>query len=187
MAFTAGQRLTAAALNSALSVFPAQLQTSTISSPQPSQSLTVPSGYQRVRVHWRIRSTVAGAGEQLYLRMNNDSAAHYLWQVDQSNNATVNGSASGSAVAQIQIGTVCGATATANYFSSGEFVVEGIADSTNFATATGIGSAFATTTNSWTGDYSGQYLQSAIVTSLTLFCATGNIAAGSVISIYGMP
>lgn len=187
MAFTAGQRLTAAALNSALTVFPTLLQTTTVTSPLSSQILTVPAGYQRVKVNWRIRSSVAGAAEQLFLRMNGDTGSHYLWQVDQSNNATVAGSSSGALAAQIQIGTVTGSTATANYFASGEFVVDGIADATNFATAIGIGAAFATTTNSFAGDYSGQWAQSAVVTSLTLFCATGNIAAGSVISIYGLP
>lgn len=165
---------------------PQLLQKTSIGVSTASYPITVPSGYNRIGVFWRVRSTVSGVAEQLYLRMNGDTSNHYLWQTNQANNNTVSGSASGSLVNVIQVGTVTGGTATADYFASGNFVVDGVADATNFATAVGSGTAYAATNNSWAGTYAGMYNQSGLITSLSVFCASGNIAAGSNFSVWGL-
>lgn len=183
MTFLSGQRVTAQELNSQ---FPVLLLEASVTVSTASVSVTVPAGYNRVQVYWRVRSSVAGPAEQLYLRFNGDTGSHYLWQVSQSNNATVAGTSSGALVSVIQVGTVTGNTATADYFASGAFVVDGVSDGTNFATAVGTGTAYASTTSSWTGTYGGMYNQSAVITSMTLQCASGNIMAGSTFSAWGL-
>jgi hypothetical protein len=160
--------------------------TTVVGSPQPSVVIPVPAVWPRVQVCWRVRSSAANPAEQLYLRFNSDTANHYLWQADQANNATVAGTDGGGATNVIQIGTVTSGTATAGYFASGNFVVEGVTDATNFATVVGSGTAYASTTNSWTGTYGGQYVAAGPITSLTLACASGNLVTGSTFSLYGL-
>lgn len=155
-----------------------------ISATTASVTLTVPSGYNNLEVVWRARCSDANAGEQLYLRLNGDSGSNYLWEVTQGNNATAAATTSGAATTFIQIGTVCAASATANYFSSGRFTVAGASDTANYKTACGTGAAFAATNNMWSGVYSGQWNSTAAVTSITLQGATGSFVAGSRFSLY---
>lgn len=149
--------------------------------------LTVPTGYARLRVCWRARSSAASTGAQLYVQFNGDVANDYLWQVSQANNATVAGTSSGTAVAQIQVGTIPAASATGGYFGSGEFIVDGASDTTNGKSVTGTGSAFSSVTNSWCGTYSGFWSPSVAVVSMNLFSgAAANLAAGSSVSVWGL-
>lgn len=148
--------------------------------------LVIPAGFTRLKVYWRVRSSVAGAAEQLYLQVNGDTANDYLWEVNQANNATVAGTTSGATTNKIQIGTVTGGTATALYFGSGELTLDGASDTTNYKTIQGTGASFASTTNMWAGVYSGQWLSAAAVVSLTLSCASGQVMAGSSASVYGL-
>jgi hypothetical protein len=140
----------------------------------------------RLMVVWRVRCSDAVAAEPLWLRMNGDSAAHYLWEVSQANNATVAGTTSGALVSQIQAATVPAASATAGYFGSGQFIIDGANDSSNFPTAVGNGTAYASATSMWTGTYGGLYNQVGPVTSVTLLPGnTANFVAKSAFTLYG--
>jgi hypothetical protein len=185
MTFTAGQRVTAAALNG--NTFQ-QLQTTTLSGTQTSVILTVPTGtaYNFLTVKWRVRGATAVAGEQMWLQLNGDSGNNYLWQINQANNATVAGSASGAAVAKIQIATTIGSSATANYFASGSFEIGGASDTANFKTVQGTATAYSSTTSSWGGTYAGQWNSTAAVTSITLFPqGASGFAAGCIFTLFG--
>lgn len=183
MAWTAGSRIQAAALNNAS---PQLFQEVSLSSTTANVTINIPVGFSRVQVYWRARMSDANAAEQLYLRLNGDSGSNYLWEVCQSQNTTVAATTSGAATTFIQIGTVTAASATALYFASGEFTVDGIADTTNYKTANGTGTAYTSTTNMYTGTYGGQWNSAALVTSFTLSGSTGQFLAGSVITAYGM-
>lgn len=183
MTWAAGSRITAAGLNAAS---PELLQEVSITSTTAQVTINIPTGFPRVKVHWRARMSDAVAAEQLYLQFNADSANHYLWQVNQANNTTVAATTSAAAVAQIQIGTVTGNSATATYFGSGEFTIDGVSDTSNFKTAQGTGAAFASTTNMWSGTYGGQYLITGTISSFTLFGQSGSFLAGSLVTAYGL-
>lgn len=137
-------------------------------------------------VKWSARCSDANVAEMLFLRFNGDSGSNYLWEVNQANNATVAGTSSGAAVAQIQIATTTANSATADYFATGSFVVDP-GGTGQYTKANGTASAFATTTNMWSGVYGGQWLSTATVTSITLQGATGSFLAGSQFSIYALP
>ena len=183
MPWYAGQRVTAAALNASS---PELIQAVSIAVTTASVTISIPTGYNRIEVFWRARMSDAVAAEQLYLRMNGDTSAHYLWEVNQANNTTVAATTSGAAVAQIQIATVTGNSATALYFGAGSFTIDGASDAVNYKTMQGTSAAFGTTTNMWAGVYSGQWLSAAVVTSITLFGATGSFLAGSNVTAYGL-
>lgn len=183
MTFSAGDRVTAASLNAVQ-----LLQTTTLGGSQPSIVLNVPVGvaFNFLLVKWRIRCTDANAAEQLYAQLNGDTGSNYLWELNQANNAgAVSGGTSGAATTHIQVGTVPAANATALYFGSGSFEIAGASDAVNYKTVTGTGSAFATTTNMWSGTYSGQWNSASAVTSVTIAGGIGNLAAGCVASLYG--
>lgn len=174
----------AAALNGNL---PVLLGSTVLSASAASIPLTVPSGFNRIKIHWRGRSDAGAAAEQLFLHFNGDGGSNYLWEVNQANNAGVAATTSAGTASAIQIGTIPAASATAGYFGSGEATADGVnATSTGFTTVQGNGTAFASSTNMWAGVYSGQWLNSGGVTSLTAFASAGNLVAGSSLSIYGL-
>jgi hypothetical protein len=153
-----------------------------VSATTASVTLAVPSGFNTLEVRWRAKGTTASAALQLYLQFNGDTGGNYNWEVNQVNNTTVAGS-QGSAVDQIQVGTMTGATSTANYFASGMFQASGASDAF-YKTVTGTGSAFVTTSNMYAGVYSGQWSSTAAITSMLLFPASGSLAVGSRFSLY---
>lgn len=137
------------------------------------------------RVKWACRMSDATAAEQLYLQFNGDTGSNYLWEVNQANNTTVAATTSAGATTRIQIGTVCAASATADYFATGEFVIN--TGSTGiYTTVVGTGTAYTSTSNMYAGVYSGQWNSTATVTSFTLFGASGSLITGSQFSLYAL-
>ena len=179
-----GQRVTA----SSLSTFPMQLLNSiTLTLPDPFVELAVPTTYQRLMVNWRARADTAAASDTLDLAFNDDFGVNYIYQQSEANNATLTGSNSGAATVVIHVGTIPAGTATANYFGSGSFIVDGANDTTNFKTVQGYACGFAASNNMFCGDYSGQWLSTAAVNIVCFTPNTGvNIVAGSSFSVYGM-
>jgi hypothetical protein len=168
-----------------LSSVPQLLSSTTLTGTTASVSYTVVTAFPRILVFWGGSCSASAAAEQLYLQFNADSAAHYLWSVNQNNNATVSGTTGGSLVDQIQIGTITAGTATADYWSSGSFIVEGANQTTHFPTAVGTGTAYTSSTSNYVGVYGGQYVQATPITKVTLLPASGSFNAGSSFSFYG--
>lgn len=184
MSFNAGQRVTALELNGNTYQ---QLATATLTGALSSMSLPVPAGtaFNFLKVSWRVRGDQASAAQQLYMRFNGDSGSNYLWEVLQGNNTTAAATTSGAATTFIQAGTMTCASATALYFSSGDAEVSGASDTTNYKVMCGKGSAFASTTNMWSGTFSGQWLSAAAITAVALVPQAGNFVAGSTMTMYG--
>lgn len=183
--FNDGLLVNAAALNNNLEVLAAGPTVLTAS--EPNITLAVPVGFNRFRLVWRARADAATTAEQLFLRFNGDGGNDYLWEVSQSNNGSVAGTSSGGTTSSIQIGTIPCASATAGYFASGEGVADGVSTtSTGFTTYCGSGAAFESSTNSWSGTFGGQWNQSGAVTSVTIYAASGDLVAGSSLSVYGL-
>lgn len=185
MTFTAGQRVLAADLNGNTIQL---IDTQTLTAPAASIVLDVPanSSYNFIKASWRLRGDSASAALQLYMRLNGDTGSNYLWEVNQANNTTVAGTTSAGTSTFMQAGTLVCASATALYFSSGVVDISGASDTTNYKVMNGSGSAFASTTNMWSGTFSGQWNSAAAVTSVTFLPQTGNFVAGSIVSLYGL-
>ena len=186
MAFTAGQRITAAELNGNTM----QLITSTtLSGTATSVVLTLPTGaaYNHLKVFYRARHDAAVAAAQMYLQMNGDTGSNYLVERSETNNTTTTNTGPGGATTtKIQIATIPGASATSLYFGSGEFLVSGVSDTTNFKTAVATATALITVSNAYVGVYAGQWNSAAAVTSLTLTPNSGDFIAGTMFSLYGL-
>lgn len=184
MPFTAGQRVTAIQLNAGGIQ---QIATTTLTVATSAMSLNVPAttSYNFIKVSWRVRGDTASAAQQLYLRFNGDTGSNYLWQNVQGNNSTASSNTSGAATTFIHIGTMTCNSATALYFSSGDFEISGASDTTNYKTAVGKDIALASTTNMWAGTYGGQWQSAAAITSVSLTPQVGNFMAGSTMTMYG--
>lgn len=184
MTFRAGQRVTAAELNSGVMQ---QIATTTLTGTQAAITLNIPAGtsYNFLKCSWRVRGDQAAAAQQLYLRLNGDTGSNYLWQNVQGNNSTASSNTSGATATFIHIGTMTCASATGLYFSSGDFEISGASDATNYKTAVGKDIAFASTTNMWAGTYGGQWISAAAVTAVSLVPQAGNFVAGSIMSLWG--
>lgn len=183
--FSDDELVNAALMNGNLEVLAAG--PTVLSASQPSITLAVPTGFNRLKIRWRARSDQATTAEQLYLRFNGDTSSDYLWEVNQANNTSVAGTTSGGTATSIQIGTIPCASATAGYFGSGEGTADGVSTtSTGFTTYQGSGCGFVTSTSMYNGTYSGQWNQSGAVTSVTIYPSSGNLVAGSSLSIYGL-
>lgn len=154
-----------------------------ISATTATVTLAVPSGFNNIEVIWRVRASDATAAESLFLQMNGDTGNNYLWEVNQANNTTVAATDSGGATSHIQIGTVPGNSASANYFGSGRFTVSGASDSVA-KTLVGTGTAYSSVSNAYAGVYSGLWSGTAAVTSLTIVCQTGSFLPSSRFSVY---
>lgn len=179
----AGTRIQSASLN----VGPVFLTSETMLTPLANATLNVPANtsYNFLTVKWRARGSAATTAQGLSLTLNGDSGNNYLWEVNQANNTTVAATTSGAAVAAIQVATICCASATANYFSSGVIEICGASDTANFKTIVSTAVGMVTTTNMYTGVYSGQWNSAAAVTSITLTPGSGTLVTGSVVSMYG--
>ncbi len=182
MTYPAGVPVTLAQM---AAVTPQLLQSTYLTVASAGVTLTIPSGFNRVHVFWRTRGSAAATAMQLQLQMNNDSASNYLWERTEANNATTSAANSGGLSSFIQIATMGGASITANYMSSGEFTVDGVSDTSLYATALGISTMFNTTSDCWSGRFAGQHNVAGATTSLQLKPSSGNFVAGSSFSMYG--
>lgn len=164
---------------------PTQIATQTLGSNTASVTFSSIPAFNHISLTWKARSSAAVLAEQFYLRFNADTASHYFWEKIEGNNATLASSSGGGAVAFIQMGTITGASGTANCFGSGDFTVAYFNDTTNFTSVQGTACAMVSSTNLYSGTYSGLYNQATTITSLTVFAATGNLVTGSRFSLYG--
>lgn len=188
--FTAGQRLTAAQLNALLASVPQLLGATVLTSTQPSVTITVPAGtsYSALRGEWGARGDAASAAINIGLRFNSDTGNNYLWQQNQTNNTTSSPSNSGGLTSVIQVGAAPASTATASFFGAGSFTVANPSGAI-YKTVSAMSQAQVTTSNSYVGAYGGQWNNTTAITSVTLLAAAGggNLVAGSVFTLYGIP
>lgn len=187
MAFTAGQRLTAAALNAAISPLPQLLSTTYVTTGTvASMFASIPATANHIEVIWTARSDNASTATNLLLRVNGDSGTNYVWEQNEQNNTTVTASTGGGGVTSIHIGTMVAASATtANYFASGTFTMGNIQSAVCFKAVSGRAASHATSTQVYGGVYGGMWASTNAVTLITLLPAAGNFIAGSSMSVYG--
>lgn len=167
-------------------VLPQQVGAQTLLAPTASVTYTVVTPFNRIWCQWRANSSNATTALNLEVRLNGASGSSYLWQDLQANNSTVTGTPSAGTATSMLLGTITGNSSTANYFSSGDFIIDGANQSASFMTAQGKSTNFVTSTNSFISQYGGQYNVLGALTSVTLLPSAGNFTTGSQFSFYGM-
>lgn len=163
------------------------LDSKVLTATTPSITLSVPPGsaFSTLRVAWTARSDNASAATYMCMQLNGDTANHYIWQINQANNATMGPGNSGGATNLIQVGTIAAASSTSGYVGGGEFSIPN-ASGTTFKAPNGYSTSMQSTTTGYSGSYGGLWLVSTAVISITLFPLAGNFIAGSAAYLYGV-
>jgi hypothetical protein len=186
VAFSAGQRILASYLNQAVQL----IQTTKLASTTPSIVSPTITGYTHVRVLWQARTTSGNLSDFLQARLNGDTGNNYGWQTVEGQGTTTSAAtAAVSTASVINVGRASGGTAAAGYFAGGAFDVVGFGQAGSGHQASIVGTAFVAAgsgaTQLITGTYSGTYIPSATLTTITLLPAAGSFAAGTSVSFYG--
>lgn len=149
---------------------------------------SIPQTFTHLRVVGHLRTLVAAATDASGLRLNGDASSVYDYAHIDYNDASTPGFAgvgSGGAATANSIvhATVSGSTATAGYFTQ---VTIDIPDYTSTAfnkTATGTYSLL----NHPLGVFGGSWASTSAISSLAFAASGATYAAGSTLSLYGIP
>jgi len=153
-----------------------------VSATSGTATLTVPpaSMARHLQVLWKIRCDNAST-QQFSVRFNGDAGNNYDWGLLESSGTA---QANGAGQSAMRFGQVPGTGTTANRFAAGRFHVIDAFSTTQEKACTGEG---------WRADgafieYNGGTWHSlAAISTVGLLTTGGNIIAGSVFSLYGMP
>jgi hypothetical protein len=151
-----------------------------------SVSFTPPAGFANLRLRAFLVS-VSTSGN-IALNLNSDSAAHYNWSVvDGNGTAAAASSATGTTYARIgyMASTAVSPTVIDCLISQ--------ADPSYYATSNVVGNSRASRFDAYTATgmypelYAFQYAGSTAISSVSVSCVAGNMAAGSTFSLVGVP
>ena len=147
----------------------------------------IPQEFSHLRIVVVGRGDAGGAA--LFLRFNNDTAANYDQQIFYNNSTTVAGVATAAATS-MQVATLTLSTSTAGQAGVATIDIPAYSGTTFRKTTTSQAGAFRTegTASSYEAAvFAGNWRSTAAITRVTLFLNSGNFAAGSSCSLYGMP
>lgn len=176
-------RVTAADLDSNI---PVLLASVTLTVALANVIVAVPTGWNRLKAYYSGTCSGAVASSTAKVQFNGDTGNNYTWIYTQSNNGTTSTTQNATQSA-IQIGTITGATSTANYSGSGTLIIDNVAGSTFYPIVVSTSTTFVTTANMFNGVYSGQWTSLTAISSINFVLGSGNWTAGSAFSLYGLP
>lgn len=182
MTFTDGQRVRAIDLNSNV---PQLLGTSILTGNQTSIPITIPAGFNHIQGIFTARQDFGAGGSWCTLRINGDSGNTYTWQVTYSSMTTLAAANSAGLTSSMRVGVLPGSGDSANFFGTGSFVMGNISSTTIGKTMSSQFQGPVSGSNGFSGTAGGLWASTAAVTSVTLLPTSGNLVAGSSLSIYG--
>ena len=181
MTYNAGQRVKAADLNQNS---PQLLGSTILAAPAASIPITIPPGFNHLHGIWTGRQDSGSGGAFCFLRLNGDAGNNYTFQKVYGSGAVTTSANAGGGTNGIHIGVVPCSGDTANYFGTGSFNV-GNASSAVFKPVSGHFAGMVSATNGYAGESGGIWVLTTVVTTVTLVPLSGNLVAGSSMSIYG--
>lgn len=148
---------------------------------------SIPATFAQLVLFLSARTDAADTGGSALVRLNNDSGANYDYQ-QLSAGAAVASAAEAFAQTSAACLLAVGGSVTAGIFGGGELIIP------NYASATPqkffrSRSAFKTGTASGNiviRDFAGFWRNAAVINRLTLLPPSGNFAAGTRVTLYGM-
>lgn len=161
-----------------------QLGTVILTSSQPSISIPVPAGYSHLQGIFTLRQDSTSGGAFALLRFNGDSGNNYDSEVLFGHNATTSPIIN-TGISGMNIGVGSGPTDTANYYGTGSFVV-GNVSSAVFKSASSQYQCLVTSSNGYSGTGGGLWRSTAAITSAAIVPSSGNLVAGSCLTIIGL-
>lgn len=187
----ASKKVTIANLKTAMGITaPAMVQLSQtiLSGTAASISFTTISGaYTNLQIVISGRGDNVGTSQGLTMTFNSDTGNNYDWQYIRAHGTTLVG-AETLATSNLYVCDMPCAGAPAGAAGQATITIAGYAGSTYQKTFTAIGNLkVATTTgNIWIQQQTGWWRNTAAITTVTLALSTGNFAAGTIATLYGL-
>lgn len=146
----------------------------------------IPAGYSHLLILYLLRTTEAAAFSTPFIRFNGDATANYDYMSARCVGVTFAGGGSGGAVAG-GIVPCAGANNAASVYASGQVTIAAYADTTAHKSAyADTNWSDGTNTNSTWFSTGSRWRNTAAITQVTIITNTGNFAAGSRVTIYGV-
>jgi hypothetical protein len=170
--------------------FPQLIQTSGVLG-APSTLITLPTidqSYKHLELRVFGRSTAAAAVDSVTMRMNGDATGVYFGQGGQFNGSTTTAYPLGPSATSISVGTIPAASAVAGGFGGLAIAAPGYSGTGSFKSviATNFLASNNTAGQAYVQFVGGAYFGgTAGITNIQLGLATGQWAAGSIVSLYG--
>lgn len=164
---------------------PTQIGTTVLGANAASITINVPAGFTHVQGVFTARQDSGSGGAFCALQLNGDTGSNYVWQYTLGGSASITAAGSGATATSMRIGVIPGSGDTANCFGVGSFTI-GNSKSAVFKPVTSNFEAILGTTTSYSGTLGGSWQSTAAVSSVTLLPASGNLVAGSSLTLYGL-
>ena len=150
----------------------------------------LPTGFRHLLIEWYARGDTAAASASILMRFNNDSTANYDTEVMKCSGASVSASESLGATSMTITDNMPAASATANYFGSGEVKVKHYGGTVGDKLCIGLSvtSLSNATNNQSLENWLGKWRTTATaITRIDLLPSAGNFVSGSLFTLYGIP
>lgn len=133
------------------------------------------------------RGDAAVAGVLVYLRLNSDTGNNYHCTVARfyANDTMDYSTSDGTNLTYLQIGAVPAATSTANYWGQVNHTIPSYKSTAAFKAGSGTGADFrdTTTANARAQIFSGLWLSTAAITTVSIVASSGNWVSGSTLRV----
>lgn len=147
----------------------------------------IPDDYGILFITAHLRSTQAVTAAAFTLKFNNDGGANYDYQYIQVNNSAVTGGigSAGTSIPQSLLGP--GSSAGASYMGANQVVIPNYTSSVYKALTTHAYTHHTGASDAFTRTGGAQWRSTSAIDRITITAASGNILAGSRLTIMAMP
>jgi hypothetical protein len=148
---------------------------------------SIPSTYKNLQIRVNIRTDVAATSSSVLLYANGDTGANYIRHNLTGNGVTVTAGASAAPASSVfTIFRATGSTAAANATGVGVLDIIDYASTTKNKVFKAVTGNEDNTTAGQIILYSGAWLSTSAINSITLYLSSGNFTTQSTFSLYGI-
>ncbi len=147
---------------------------------------SIPGTYENLMITYVARGTGSNTWSRVWLRFNGDSGSNYQYGNGGRAGASWVGVDGASGQAQMTVGLLPDASATAGYPAVGTVSVPGYARAVFNKAVSCVDASPASTSNHGALLTGGLWAATASVTRVTLYPSSGNFLTGSVFTLYGV-
>lgn len=148
---------------------------------------SIPSTYKHLQIRYIGRSDEVATVRNLNIRLNGDTGTNYVYH-NLTGDGTTATAAGVTAVAQMLVRPIPAASASANIMGAGIIDIHDYASTTkNKTVRTFVGADANTASTDWKVSlFSGLWLNTAAITSISLIAQSGNFTTDSTFALYGI-
>ena len=148
---------------------------------------SIPSTYKHLQIRYIGRSDEVATVRNLNIRLNGDTGTNYVYHNLTGDGSTAT-AAGVTAVAQMLVRPIPAASASANIMGAGIIDIHDYASTTkNKTVRTFVGADANTASTDWKVSlFSGLWLNTAAITSISLIAQSGNFTTNTTFALYGI-